>query len=186
MPQIYFGDLTMSNEGISREIILDTETTGFSPSNGDRIVEIGAVELMDGEPTGRVFHQHINPERHIPDAVIAIHGIDNAMVADKPTFAEIASDLCEFIGNDSKLIAHNAKFDMKFINAELVSAKFPELDMGRVIDTLSIARNKFEGTSCSLDALCERFGVDNSHRTTHGALLDSELLVDVYKALLRA
>ena len=176
----------MSEKTVNREIILDTETTGFSPSKGDRIVEIGAVELVNGEPTGRVFHQHINPECHIPDAVVAIHGIDNTMVADKPTFAEIANDLCEFIGDDSQLVAHNAKFDMKFINAELASADFPEFDMGRVIDTLSIARKKFDGESCTLDALCERFEVDNSHRTTHGALLDSELLVDVYKALLQS
>ena len=166
-----------------REIVFDTETTGIDPFNKDdrhRIVEIGAIELIDLKPTGRVFHQYINPERHIPEEVVKIHGIDDARVADEPTFKDIAQDWFDFIGDDSKLVAHNANFDMKFINAEFSWAGLPEISKDRVVDTLAMARKKFPGQRATLDALCNRYGVDNSGREFHGALLDSELLVDVY------
>ena len=171
------------NKPALREIIFDTETTGFDPFDAnepDRIVEIGAIEIIDLKPTGRVFHQYINPERHIPEKVVAVHGIDDARVADEPTFKEIAQDWVDFIGDDSKLVAHNANFDMKFINAELSWVGLPEISKDRVVDTLAIARKKFPGQRATLDALCSRYGIDNSGREFHGALLDSELLLDVY------
>ena len=165
-----------------REIVLDTETTGFEPSEGDRIVEIGAVELFNHLPTGRTYHQYINPRREMPTAAFEVHGLSNEFLGDKPEFREIGQAFLDFIG-DAKLVIHNAAFDMKFLNAELGSAGFPTLPNDRAIDTLMIARSKFPGAPASLDALCRRFGVDNSAREKHGALLDSEILAEVYLEL---
>lgn len=167
-----------------REIVFDTETTGFDPETGDRLVEIGCIELENHMPTGNNFHVYINPERDVPAEVVAVHGLDNERLKDEPTFGEIVGDFVDFIGMDSKLIAHNAEFDMKFINAELKMFGFPSIDPRRVIDTLPMARKKFPGSPASLDALCRRFGIDNTSRTLHGALLDSELLAEVYMELL--
>jgi DNA polymerase-3 subunit epsilon len=166
-----------------REIVLDTETTGFEPGEGDRIVEIGAVELIGHVPTGRTYHQYINPERSMPAEAFAVHGLGDDFLADKPLFAAIADDFLEFIG-DAHLVIHNAAFDMKFLNAELGWVKKPLIAMDRAIDTLAIARRKFPGSPASLDALCRRFGIDNSSRTLHGALLDSEILAEVYLELI--
>ena len=170
-----------------REIVFDTETTGMTPGlgdEGDRLVEIGCVELINLVPTGRTYHVYINPERDVPADAVAVHGLTTDMLKDKPLFGEVVADFIDFIGNDSKLVAHNAEFDMKFINFELKNAGFPTVDKRRVIDTLFIARQKFPGSPASLDALCRRFGIDNSNRTLHGALLDAELLADVYLDLL--
>lgn len=167
-----------------REIVFDTETTGFDPETGDRLVEIGCIELENHMPTGNNFHVYINPERDVPAEVVAVHGLDNERLKDEPTFGEIVGDFVDFIGMDSKLIAHNAEFDMKFINAELKMFGFPSIDPRRVIDTLPMARKKFPGSPANLDALCRRFGIDNTARTLHGALLDSELLAEVYMELL--
>lgn len=167
-----------------REIVFDTETTGLDPFQGDRVVEIGAVELVNHVPTGRKYHQYINPERAMSAEVIAVHGLTDAFLADKPTFKEIANDFLAFIGDDAKLVAHNASFDMKFINAELSWIGYEALSYDRVIDTLLIARQKFPGARVNLNELCKRFNIDNSARTVHGALLDSELLADVYLELL--
>ncbi len=171
-----------------REIIFDTETTGFNPypQNGaepDRIVEIGAIEIFDLKPTGRTFHQYINPERHIPAEVVKIHGIDNDKVVDSPKFRDIVNDWIAFVGDESQLVAHNAKFDMRFINAELSWCGKTAIDNNRVVDSLDLAKTRFPGQSNSLDALCDRFGVNNAHREFHGALLDSELLYEVYVEL---
>lgn len=165
-----------------REIVLDTETTGFEPSEGHRIVEIGAVELFNHLPTGRTYHQYINPKREMPTAAFEVHGLSNEFLGDKPEFREIGQAFLDFIG-DAKLVIHNAAFDMKFLNAELGWAGFPTLPNDRAIDTLMIARSKFPGAPASLDALCRRFGVDNSAREKHGALLDSEILAEVYLEL---
>lgn len=167
-----------------REIVLDTETTGFDPFNGDRLVEIGCVELINHMPTGRTYHQYINPMRAISEEVVAVHGLTEQFLSDKPLFKEVADDFLNFIGDDSKLIIHNAAFDMKFLNAELSWVDKEPLSFDRVIDTLLIARKKFPGSRVSLDELCKRFSVDNSSRTLHGALLDSELLAEVYLELL--
>ncbi|HRM74147.1 MAG TPA: DNA polymerase III subunit epsilon [Paracoccus sp. (in: a-proteobacteria)] len=166
-----------------REIVLDTETTGFDPATGDRIVEIGAVELINHLPTGRTFHVYINPERAMPKEAFEVHGLGDDFLRDKPKFAEIAQDFIDFIGDDAKLVIHNAQFDMKFLNAELKTVGRPIMPYSRAVDTLEIARNKFPGAQNSLDALCRRFRIDNSNRTLHGALLDSELLAEVYLAL---
>lgn len=166
-----------------REIVLDTETTGFEPSEGHRIVEIGAVELWNHLPTGKVFHEYINPERPMPDEAFKIHGLGDEFLADKPVFAKIAARLIEFIA-DSPLVIHNAAFDMKFLNAELKAAGLSALPDSRAVDTLLIARRKFPGAQNSLDALCRRFAVDNSAREKHGALLDSEILAEVYLELI--
>ena len=166
-----------------REIILDTETTGLDPATGDRIVEIGAVELLNHLPTGRTFHVYINPERDMPKEAEAVHGLSSAFLRDKPVFSAIAQDFLEFIGSDV-LIIHNASFDMAFINAELGFLRLPAIPPERVVDTLHIARQKHPGTGNSLDALCRRYGIDNSRRTKHGALLDSELLAEVYLELI--
>ncbi|HLO75589.1 MAG TPA: DNA polymerase III subunit epsilon [Magnetospirillum sp.] len=166
-----------------REIVLDTETTGFDPLQGDRIVEIGCVELMNHLPTGTVYHQYINPERNMPDEAFKVHGLSNEFLADKPVFAEIVADFRAFIG-DSPLVIHNAEFDMKFINAEFARLGFPALPMSRSIDTVVMARKKFPGSPANLDALCRRFEIDNTNRTLHGALLDSELLAEVYLQLI--
>jgi len=166
-----------------REIVLDTETTGFEPGEGDRIVEIGAVELIRHVPTGRTYHQYINPQRSMPAEAFAVHGLGDDFLADKPLFKDIADDFLAFIG-DAKLVIHNAAFDMKFLNAELGWVQKPILPMDRALDTLAIARRKFPGSPASLDALCRRFGIDNASRTLHGALLDSEILAEVYLELI--
>lgn len=165
-----------------REIILDTETTGLDPAKGDRIVEIGCVELVGLVPTGREFHRYINPERDVPEEVVAVHGLTNAFLADKPVFLDILDELVEFIG-DATLVAHNAPFDMRFLNAELQRCGYAAIDNSRVVDTVVMARRQFPGAPASLDALCRRFGVDNSNRVQHGALLDAKLLADVYLEL---
>ena len=166
-----------------REIILDTETTGLDPAKGDRIVEIGAVELLNHLPTGRTFHVYINPERDMPKEAEAVHGLSSTFLKDKPVFASIAQDFLEFLAEDV-LIIHNASFDMAFINAELGFLRMPSIPPERVVDTLHIARQKHPGAANSLDALCRRYGIDNSRRTKHGALLDSELLAEVYLELI--
>lgn len=166
-----------------REIVLDTETTGFDPSSGDRIVEIGAVELLNHLPTGETFHVYINPERSMPAGAFEVHGLGDEFLKDKPKFAEIADDFLAFVGSDP-LIIHNASFDMKFLNAELKWLNKRELPWKQAIDTLDMARKKFPGAQNSLDALCRRFSVDNSNRELHGALLDSELLAEVYLELI--
>lgn len=167
-----------------REIVLDTETTGFEPSEGHRIVEIGAVELFNHVPTGKTYHQYINPQRDMPTEAFQVHGISEEFLRDKPLFAGIAQDFLDFIGSDSKLVIHNAAFDMKFLNAELSWVQKPLIAQDRAIDTLMMARRKFPGSPASLDALCRRFGIDNSSRTLHGALLDSEILAEVYLELI--
>ncbi|PZO82288.1 MAG: DNA polymerase III subunit epsilon [Micavibrio aeruginosavorus] len=166
-----------------REIVLDTETTGMDPVKGDRLVEIGCVELMNHLPTGKHYHVYINPERDIPPEATAVHGITNDFVKDKPTFGEVVGGFMDFIG-ESRLVIHNAEFDVKFLNAELKLFGFPSLDNRRVFDTLRMAREKFPGSPANLDALCRRFGIDNSSRTFHGALLDSQLLAEVYLEML--
>ena len=166
-----------------REIVLDTETTGFDPETGDRIVEIGAVELKGHVPTGRTYHQYINPERAMPEGAFQVHGLGDDFLRDKPVFKDIGRHFLEFVG-DAKLVIHNAAFDMKFLNAELGWCDLPKLDWERAIDTLDIARRKFPGSPASLDALCRRYGIDNSSRTLHGALLDSEILAEVYLELI--
>ncbi|PHQ98474.1 MAG: DNA polymerase III subunit epsilon [Marinosulfonomonas sp.] len=166
-----------------REIVLDTETTGFDPENGDRIVEIGAVELLNHLPTGRTYHQYINPERSMPEGAFEVHGLGDDFLRDKPVFAKVGQAFLEFI-SDSQLVIHNASFDMKFLNAELGWINLPPIPMAQSLDTLAIARKKFPGSPASLDALCRRFGIDNSSRTLHGALLDSEILAEVYLELI--
>lgn len=167
-----------------RELIFDTETTGLNAREGDRVIEIGAVELVNRFPTGNTFHMFINPQgREVHPEALEIHGISNEFLADKPTFEEIFEQFEEFFGH-GMLVAHNASFDLGFINAELVRIGQPELDSQRIVDTLVLARRKFPGQRNSLDALCARFGIDNSHREKHGALLDSEILAEVYLELL--
>ncbi|MCT4576749.1 DNA polymerase III subunit epsilon [Donghicola sp.] len=180
-----------------REIVLDTETTGFDPEKGDRIVEIGAVELLNHMPTGNTYHQYINPERGMPDEAFGVHGIGpdlldsprppkdgEVTLRDKPVFKAVGQSFWDFIGQDSILVIHNASFDMKFLNAELRWMGLPQIPMERSFDTLAMARKKFPGSPATLDALCRRFGIDNSNRTLHGALLDSEILAEVYLELL--
>ena len=168
---------------VMREIVLDTETTGMDPFSGDRIVDIGCVELENHIPTGNHYLIYINPERDVPAEVVAVHGLTEEFLRDKKTFAEIYDEFLAFIG-DAKLVIHNAEFDMKFINHHLTEMGAAAIPSTRVIDTLKIARQKFPGSPASLDALCKRFNIDNSNRTLHGALLDSELLADVYIELL--
>jgi len=165
-----------------REIILDTETTGLSPRDGHRIVEIGCVEVMNYVATGETFHCYINPERDMPAEAAAVHGLTETFLADKPVFTQIVDQFLTFIG-DSRLIIHNAAFDMGFINAELERAGFLALPADRALDTVAMARRKFPGMRNSLDALCERFSIDKSARQFHGALLDAQLLADVYLEL---
>ncbi|KIN65752.1 DNA polymerase III, epsilon subunit [Sulfitobacter noctilucae] len=166
-----------------REIVLDTETTGFDPETGDRIVEIGAVELMGHVATGRTYHQYINPERAMPNDAFEVHGLGDEFLRDKPKFAQIGQAFLDFIG-DSKLIIHNAAFDIKFLNAELKWMNLPQIPWEQALDTLAIARKRFPGSPASLDALCRRFNIDNTSRTLHGALLDSEILAEVYLELI--
>ena len=165
-----------------REIVLDTETTGLDPASGHRLVEIGCVELINHIRTGNYFHAYLNPERDMPREAENIHGLSAAFLADKPLFTSIATSFLEFIGDDP-LVIHNAGFDMKFLNAELDKAGLNLLDMGRAIDTVMMARRKYPGQPASLDSLCKRFNIDLSARTKHGALLDAELLADVYLEL---
>ena len=166
-----------------REIVLDTETTGFDPETGDRIVEIGAVELIGHVATGRTYHQYINPERAMPEEAFQVHGLGDDFLRDKPKFAAIGQAFIDFIG-DSKLVIHNAAFDIKFLNAELKWMGLAAIPWERAVDTLAIARKRFPGSPSSLDALCRRFSIDNSARTLHGALLDSEILAEVYLELI--
>lgn len=166
-----------------REIVLDTETTGFEPGEGDRIVEIGAVELYNHMPTGKVYHQYINPERTMPQGAFEVHGLGDEFLRDKPVFKKVGQAFLDFVG-DAKLVIHNAAFDMKFLNAELGWGGFRLLPDDQALDTLAIARKKFPGSPASLDALCRRFGIDNSAREKHGALLDSEILAEVYLELI--
>ena len=166
-----------------REIVLDTETTGLEPATGDRIVEIGAVELFNHMPTGKTYHQYLNPDRSMPKEAFDVHGLSDEFLRDKPSFKSIAGAFLAFIG-DARLVIHNAAFDMKFLNAELLAAGLPALPMARAFDTVALARQKFPGSPASLDALCRRFNVDNSAREKHGALLDSEILAEVYLELI--
>ncbi|MFN4163276.1 MAG: DNA polymerase III subunit epsilon [Ferrovibrio sp.] len=167
-----------------REVVLDTETTGFNPQDGDRVVEIGCIELVNHVPTGRHYHVYINPERAMPEEAFKVHGISDEFLKDKPLFADVARQFCDFIGEDP-LVIHNAAFDIGFLNAELARLEgFPHIAMERAIDTVRIARAKFPGAQASLDALCKRFNIDNSARTKHGALLDAELLAEVYLELI--
>ncbi|MZR29780.1 DNA polymerase III subunit epsilon [Sneathiella litorea] len=166
-----------------REIVLDTETTGFEPSEGDRIVEIGCIELFNHIPTGETYHRYLNPERDMPDAAFKVHGLSAEFLRGHKVIAEEIDGFLEFIGEDP-LVIHNAQFDMKFLNAELALLGRPTLPMTRSIDTVSMARRKFPGAQANLDALCRRFGIDNSARTKHGALLDAELLAEVYLELI--
>ena len=166
-----------------REIVLDTETTGFEPEEGHRIVEIGAVELFNSMPTGRTYHQYINPERDMPTGAFEVHGLSEDFLRPFPVFAQIADAFLEFV-DGARLVIHNAAFDMRFLNHELRQAGRPLLPDHAVIDTLMMARKKFPGSPASLDALCRRFGVDNSAREKHGALLDSEILAEVYLELI--
>lgn len=166
-----------------REIALDTETTGLDPFSGNRIVEIGCVEMENHIRTGNVFHAYLNPERDMPAEAEKIHGLSSAFLADKPKFAAVAASFLEFIG-DAQLVIHNASFDMKFINAELEWIGKASLPMTRATDTVMMARKKFPGQPANLDALCRRFNIDLSARTKHGALLDAELLADVYLELM--
>ena len=166
-----------------REVVLDTETTGLDPASGHRVIEIGCVEVMSGIRSGAFFHSYLNPERDVPDEAFRVHGLSSAFLSDKPIFAEKVEEFLEFIG-DSPLVIHNAGFDMRFINAELQRLGFAPLPAERAIDTVTMARKKFPGSPASLDALCKRFEIDLSARTKHGALLDAELLADVYLELL--
>lgn len=165
-----------------REIVLDTETTGFDPLQGDRLVEIGCVEIFNHLPTGEIYHRYFNPERDVPDAAAQVHGLTTEFLLDKPVFAQEVDSFLAFIGQ-SPLVIHNAPFDMGFLNAELTRTGFKTLPMTRAVDTLPMARRKFPGAPASLDALCKRFGVDLSARDFHGALLDARLLAEVYLEL---
>jgi len=162
-----------------REIVLDTETTGLSAEEGHRIVEIGALELVNMVATGRQLHLYINPQRAVDPEAEKVHGLSEEFLSDKPVFEAISSEFLDFIG-DAPLVIHNAPFDAGFLNAELARLSLPALDQARLVDTLTIARRKFPGAPASLDALCRRFGIDNSHRDLHGALVDADLLAEVY------
>ena len=165
-----------------REIVFDTETTGFEPSDGHRIVEVGCVELMDHIPTGRTLQFYLNPERDVPIESQRVHGLSNEFLADKALFAHVVEEFLEFLG-DAPLVIHNASFDIKFINAELERVSRPRIPLSRAIDTIEIAKRKIPGARYSLDELCKRFGVDLSARTKHGALLDAQLTAEIYLEL---
>ena len=165
-----------------REIVFDTETTGLDPKTGDRLVEIGCIELVNRVPTGRTFHAYFNPERSMPIEAEQVHGLSDAFLADKPCFREHVLELLDFVA-DSPLVAHNAQFDFGFVNFELDACGHPCISLDRMIDTLAIARRRHPGAKHSLDALCTRYGIDRSHRVRHGALLDAELLAQVYVEL---
>jgi DNA polymerase-3 subunit epsilon len=166
-----------------REIVLDTETTGLNPQGGDRLIEIGCVELLNRIPTGREFHRYINPQRDVPPEAVAVHGLTADFLKDKPLFADVAQDFLSFIAGDA-LVIHNAAFDIGFLNAELQRASGPEVTMDRVTCTLQLARRRHPAGPNTLDALCKRYGIDNSKRTKHSALMDSTLLAEVYIELL--
>jgi DNA polymerase-3 subunit epsilon len=168
-----------------REIVLDTETTGLDPLRGDRLVEIGCVEMVNHMPTGQTYHVYLNPERDMPQEAFAVHGLSSEFLADKPLFAAVVGDFLDFIG-DAPLIIHNASFDIGFINAELDRIKRAAIPRERLVDTLTLARRKHPGVSNRLDDLCSRYAIDNSRRTKHGALLDAELLAEVYIDLIGA
>jgi len=168
-----------------REIVFDTETTGLDPLQGDRMVEIGCIELINRFPSGKSFHRYFNPERDMPDAAFKVHGLNIEFLKDKPLFVQIAEELAEFLG-DAPLVAHNAMFDLGFLNAELGRAGKTLVSRDRLVDTLMLARRKHPGSSNRLDDLCARYKIDNSHRTKHGALLDAELLAEVYVELIGA
>jgi DNA polymerase-3 subunit epsilon len=165
-----------------REIVLDTETTGLDPAAGHRIVELGCLELFNRVPTGERFHSYLNPERDMPEEAFRIHGLSQEFLAQHPPFAEVAEGFLAFLA-DAPLVIHNAEFDLGFLNAELAKAGLPLLDRGRAIDTVAMARRRFPGAQANLDALCRRFEIDNSARNLHGALLDCELLAEVYLEL---
>jgi DNA polymerase III subunit epsilon len=162
-----------------REVVLDTETTGLDPADGHRVLEIGAVEIVHQSLTGRVFHALINPERDVPQDAVRVHGHSSAVLKGKPVFASVVDDFLAFIG-DAQLVIHNADFDMRFVNAELARLGLAAIGMDRVVDTLTLARKKHPGAPNSLDALCDRYRIDRSQRVRHGALLDAEILVEVY------
>lgn len=165
-----------------REIVFDTETTGLDPATGDRMVELGCIEMVNRVATGHTFHAYFNPEREMPAEAEAVHGLSDAFLADKPRFAERAGEFLEFIG-DAPLVAHNASFDFGFLNAELAICSLDPVSDARMVDTLALAKRRHPGAKHSLDALCTRYGIDRSHRTRHGALLDAELLAQVYVEL---
>ncbi|MBM3391031.1 MAG: DNA polymerase III subunit epsilon [Betaproteobacteria bacterium] len=169
-----------------RQVVLDTETTGLDFRLGDRVIEVGCVELLNRKPTGQRFHRYINPEREVEAGALAVHGLSSEFLQDKPKFGEIVAEFLEFI-QGAELVIHNAGFDVGFLNNELALCREPALDQccGGVVDTLKLARELHPGRKNSLDALCERYGIDNSGRTQHGALLDAELLAEVYLAMTR-
>lgn len=166
-----------------REIVLDTETTGLDPKSGDRLVEIGAIELLNGIPTGRIYHQYVNPDRTMPMEAFRVHGISDEMLRDKPRFHEVAAAFAAFV-EDAVLVIHNAEFDVGFLNMELGKVGLPPITPDRVVDSLKLARRRHPAGPNSLDALCARYRIDNSARTKHGALLDAELLAEVYMELI--
>jgi len=166
-----------------REIVLDTETTGTEHANGDRVIEIGCVELFNHIPTGRTYHVYINPQRPVSAGALAVHGLSDEFLADKPVFAAIVDEFVDFIG-DGRLVIHNAAFDIGFLNAEFARTGHRTINLSDVVDTLIMARRKHPGAANNLDALCSRYGIDNSKRTKHGALLDSEILAEVYIELI--
>ena len=166
-----------------REVVLDTETTGLNPRSGHKVVEIGCVEIINQIKTGRVFHSYINPQRDMPEEAFSIHGISESFLSDKPIFKDIADSFLEFLGN-ADLVIHNAEFDLSFINMELSSLGYDILNTSRATDTMYLARDRFPGAPANLDALCRRFQIDNSNRQLHGALLDAELLAEVYLELI--
>lgn len=166
-----------------REIVFDTETTGFNPESGEKLVEIGAIELINHVATGVTYHQYINPKKEVPEEAFRIHGLSYDFLKSYPIFADVADDFLEFIG-DATLVAHNAHFDIDFLNYELKQINKPQLYYDRVVDTLEIAKVLFPGARNNLDALCKRFEVDNTNRILHGALLDAQLLAEVYLELL--
>jgi DNA polymerase III subunit epsilon len=168
-----------------REIVLDTETTGLDPYQGHRLIEVGCIELVNRFPTGQTFHRYLNPQRDVPAEAFAVHGLSLEFLKDKSLFSDIAAELTDFLG-DAPLVAHNASFDLGFLNAELERVKLPAISRDRLVDTLLLARRKYPGGSNRLDDLCQRFGIDNSRRTKHGALLDAELLAEVYLELIGA
>jgi DNA polymerase-3 subunit epsilon len=166
-----------------REIVLDTETTGTEHAQGDRVIEIGCVELLNHIPTGRSYHVYINPQRPVSAGALAVHGLSDEFLSDKPVFAAIVDEFVEFIG-DGRLVIHNAAFDVGFLNAEFARTGHKAIPLSDVVDTLSMARRKHPGAANNLDALCSRYGIDNSKRTKHGALLDAEILAEVYIELI--
>ena len=166
-----------------RELILDTETTGLSFENGDKLIEIGIVELVNHIPSKKYFHKYLNPQRSVSESAFKVHGLNYEFLKDKPIFSEVVDEMLEFIANDT-IVIHNAVFDLGFLNNELSTIGYTKIEASRVIDTLAMAREKFPGSPASLDALCRRFAIDNSHRELHGALLDSYILANVYLELI--